>query len=562
MDRRQAVSLFAFVLTGCGGGGGGGASPPPPPGPPTPSPFGVSSTSPADGSAGAARTTAVTATFSADVAAAGITPANVQLLGPQGNVIPSDLSSAGSSVQVVPRSALPGDTRYTLRFAGALEDSTGRTLGAQVVSRFTTASQTWAASCMEVGTLPYFTGQTHPEVLALPSGGVMVAWHTRVSGADTVFFSHYTAETGVWSAPATIHVSQQLGGSMGPLSLAAYPGGDVVVFWSEGTGALVQGARYAVASGTWSSLGGIQVVPAFASATSPTVVVDSHENITLVVSTGNYVYATRFDVASGVWSMPERIDHPATNGYVLSLRVAVDASDVVVAAWIQEVDPAGRAVYVARFDPVAGTWGAAQLAGTNVMQYMAMAVDAAGAITVAWATGASLLASPALWSSRWAPGQAQWSPQVRLDIESAMGVGAPAIAADPAGCVTVAWVQGGAPRAARFNPASNAGWSAPLLLGSQFIPGAPTLGLVADLVGNLTLTLTESQNQPMALRYSATSGQWQPGVPVGALSSGDPIFSNDPVAAVDGAGNVTLAWFAWNRLSGAEKYVVSVNRLQ
>ena len=166
----------------------------------------------------------------------------------------------------------------------------------------------------------------------------------------------------------------------------------------------IEGARYTASSDTWSSLGTVQVVPAFSSVSAATAVVDSHGNITVAAGTGTSLYAVRWNAASSAWSLPGRIDHPVAISYLLSLRVAVDALDVVVAAWIQEDDDAGRSVYVARYDPVVGAWGTAQRAGTGAMQYMAMAIDTAGAITVAWATGVSLSSSPTLWSSRWLPG--------------------------------------------------------------------------------------------------------------------------------------------------------------
>jgi hypothetical protein len=503
----------------------------------------------------------VTAAFSAQIAADSITPVNVQLLGPEGNVMDCHLSAIGSSVQIIPNASLPGDTRFTLHLDSAIADATGRALGATALPSFRTAYQAWAASASDVGTLSSLTSQTRPWAVALPSGDVMVAWHSMLAGGDTVFASRYSTKMGSWSAPAAVYASTQFG-ALGPLSIAACPNDDVVLFWIEWISGYpqIEGARYTASSDTWNSLGTIQVVPAFNSVSGTTAVVDSHGNITVAAGTGDSLYAVRWDAASSTWSVPQRIDHPVAIGYLLSPRVTVDAFDVVVAAWIQEDDDPGRSVYVARYDPAVGTWGAAQRAGTGAMQYMAMAVDSAGAITVAWATGVSLSSSPTLWSSRWLPGQQQWSAQVRLDSDSVFGVGAPALVADAAGYVTASWMQDGTPRAARY--ASGTGWSIPQQLSNRFTGGTTELVLVADIAGNLTLTLTEVQSQPMALRYSATDSQWQLAVPVGAPSAGTAVFANDPIAVVDRAGNVTLAWMGWNTVSGAATYVVSVNRLQ
>jgi hypothetical protein len=472
-------------------------------------------------------------------------------------VMDCDVSAVDRSVQIIPRASLPGDTRFTLHLDSAIADATGRKLGAPALSSFRTASQTWAATVTDVGTLSSYTGQTHPWAVALPSGDVMVAWHIGVAGSDTVFASRYSIKSGSWSAPVTVYTGAQFG-ALGPLSIAACPNDDVVLIWSEST--QIEGVRYTASSDSWSSSGAIQVVPAFSSVSGATVVVDSHGNITVAAGTGTSLHAVRWNASSSAWSLPQRIDHPVAIGYLLSLRVAVNALDVVVAAWIQEDDDTGRSVYVARYDPVVGAWGTAQRAGTGAMQYMAMAVDTAGAITVAWATGATFSSSPTLWSSRWVPGQQQWSAQVRLDSDSVFGVGAPVLVADAAGYVTASWMQDGTPRAARY--ASGTGWSIPQQLSSRLTGGSTELALVGDIAGNLTLTLTEAQSQPMALRYSATESQWQPAVPVGGPSAGTAVFANDPIAAVDRAGNVTLAWMAWNTVNGAATYVVSVNRLQ
>lgn len=567
MDRRQVASLFALVLTGCGGGGGGGESPtpappqsPPPPPPPSSS-FSVSSINPADGSTDVDRTTALTAGFSAAVNPTSITPATVQLLGPEGNRIACDLSSAGSSVQAVPGAALPGDTRFTLLLGSLIADAAGRTLPAPVQASFTTASQAWTTTA-NVGTLTHYTALTQPTAVATPSGDVVLAWHFALAGADTVFASRYSVQTGTWSAPATVHAGVPFGSALGSLSLAACRNDDVLLFWHDRSSLKAQGARQAASSGTWSSLGSIDTVPPFiGAASSPAVAVDSQGNITLVTSSGAALYAVRFDEAGSAWSPPQRIDHPVDIGYLLSLQVAVDASDAVVAAWIQQDDTVGRSVYVARYDPAAAGWGAAQRAGTNAQQYMALAVDGAGAITVAWATGAGLTSEATLWSSRWSAEPGQWSTPLRLDSSPVSVTGAPVLASDAAGFVTAAWMQNGAPQAARYDPASG-GWSAPSPLSTQLTGGISLLGIVADVAGNVTLALTEGQNQPTAIRYSATQGQWLAGTPVGAPASGTAVFANDPVAVVDGTGNVTLAWFAWNRVTGVDSFVVSAARLQ
>lgn len=572
MDRRRATLLFAFVLAGCGGGGSsdstappsGSVPPPVTPPPPAPAPaFAVTAFSPADGSTGAPRTVAPTVTFNAEVGSASVTPANARLLGPEGNAIACALSSVGGTLSVTPKVALPGGTHFTLELASAVSDTAGRTLVTSTRAGFDTVAQAWGAAAIEVGAMSSITAQTYPCAVALPSGNVMLVWHQGFAGADTIFASRHDARAGTWSTPAAIYSNPQAG-ALGPLSLAASPNDDVVLSWTVLSGGMWQAqvARHAASSDSWALWAPAESVPPYESAMGPVAVVDSQGRIALLTSTARALYAIHFDAALAQWSAPQRIDHPVTNGYLLSLRVAVDDADTIVAAWIQQDDNTfGRSVYVARYDSSARSWGTAQRAGTDAMQYMDMAIDGSGAITVVWATASTFSAGPMLWSSRCASASADWSPRVRLDADSTFGAGAPVVVGDMAGYVTAAWMQGGTPLVARYDPTSNRGWSAPVQITDTFMSGAPDIAMVADVAGNLTLTLTQSPNLPTAFRYSASEGRWLAGVVVGAVSSGVPVFANDPISVIDRAGDVTLAWYAWNRLSGVERYVVSVNRL-
>lgn len=574
MRRRDAVWSLVFMLAACGGGGGGGddgtagpppVPPPPPPAPPppAPAPFALAAADPSDGSAGVARDAVLEAGFNADVDAGTISSASVEVFGPEGNLLAFDLDVNGATVIAAARLPLPGHTGYTLRIDASVADTQGRTLGRDERIRFTTAAQAWAPTAVDVGNMPDHTGKTFPNIVALSSGGAMLV--SRIVGGigSSLAASRRDAATGTWSPLVVVRESDPAFANLGPPSLVAGPDGDALLFWTEqdAAGWKVVGARCAASSDTWTAIDGIpDVQPAFI-AGMPIAAMDSRGNTTLLLQDVRSMYATRLDAGTGVWSVPQRIDIPATSSYLLSVRISVDAQDAVVAAWIQEIDGRGREVCVSRQAPDSATWSAAEAVGPSAMQYMAMGVDEQGEVTLAWASPTLIVEPSHLWVTQGRPGQGAWTSPQRLDTDSVFGVGVPALAVGGAGSATVAWEQDGQIRVARRAAGGGAPWG-----NATAVVGPATTGvdiaLVADVAGNVTLALTEQQNRVTARRYDATQGNWSAGRNVGALASGEPVFANDPVAAVDRSGNVTLAWFAWNREGGFERYVVSANQLR
>ncbi|HEY9101654.1 Ig-like domain-containing protein, partial [Chitinimonas sp.] len=123
--KHLAVLVMTLGLAACGGGGGDSSATTPPA-----APFTVSSTLPAAGATGVARNGTVTVTFSTAVNAASVSSSSVQLLGPLGNVIPSQAVANGTTLTITPTAkALPGDTQYTVKLASTLADTMGRQLG-------------------------------------------------------------------------------------------------------------------------------------------------------------------------------------------------------------------------------------------------------------------------------------------------------------------------------------------------------------------------------------------------------------------------------------------------
>lgn len=572
MRRRDAVWSLVFMLAACGGGGGDGAAgpapvpppTPPAPPPPAPAPFALVATDPADGSAGVARDAALEARFNADLDAGTITSTQVELLGPEGNAFACDLDVDAAALVVTARLPLPGRTGYTLRIDAAVADAQGRALGREGRIGFTTSAQSWSSTAVDVGSLPDHVGKTFPQLVSFSSGGAMLVWRIAGGIGSSLVASRRDAATGIWSLPVIVRESDPAFLDLGPPSLVAGPDGDALLFWDEhdATGWRVAGARCSASTGTWTAIDGIPVAqPASFIARNPIAASDSRGNVTLLMQEVRSLYATRLDAGTGAWSTPQRIDIPAASSYLLTMRIAVDAQDAVVAAWIQEIDGRGREVCVSRQAPDGAAWSVTEAVGPSAGQYMSMGLDGQGQVTVAWATP-TLIAEPShLWVTHGRPGEGAWSPPLRLDTDSIFGVGVPVLVVGGAGAVTVAWEQDGQVRVARRAAEAGAPWGSAVAVGGSATTGVD-LALVADVAGNVTLAMTERQNRVTAWRYDATQASWSAGRNVGVLASGEPVFANDPVAAVDASGNVTLGWFAWNRVGGFERYVVSANQLR
>jgi len=502
----------------------------------------------------------LSAAFNAELAPATVTAGNIRLLGPQGNVIASTVSASGTSLQAQPAAALPGDTTYALVLDSTIADTAGRTLGTAARASFTTAAQSWSTAATAIGDQVHFTADTYPEVAALADSGAMVAWRGGQNVNQTVSVSRYEPVNGTWTAPFIIFTAADPGDFLTDLSLAPCANGDVLLL--IGT-ALLPGSvtlyRHAASTATWGAPTTVQVQPNAMSGSSTRGISDSRGTVTIIASDGATLYATRQDAATSAWSAPQRIDKPSTSPFLLAPRLALDGADGVVAAWIEETDGNSRGVWVARFDPSAGSWGEATSPGPGAMQYMDIAVSATGETTVAWTTGQSFSAYPSVWSSRWTPQQPQWTPPVRLDANIA-GSGAPSLAVDGAGAVMAVW--GGSGIAwARFDPAGS-GWSSPASLPeSNGFTGS--IGLVADVAGNVVLSCLDGQtNGAAATRFSVDTGRWEAVATLTPPSGMSSVFANSPVAAIDAGGDVTLAWYAWNRQDANDRFIVSVNRLQ
>lgn len=574
--------LLAAGLSACGGGGGGSSSPPPPPAPPPA--FALASAVPADAASGVARDAAITATFNAALDTASVTPANVTLTGPGNIAVPATLAvTGGSTVEVKPKAgALPADTTYTLSLAAAIKDGAGRTLPQAVTRSFSTAAAHWSATAGELAPYPRFILGLKPAVLTDAAGRTTAAWVVSDDvNASQLYAARLDAMNGTWSTPTLVatggsHVSIQ------DVALAPGPGGDVFLTWDlyssvDASGLKFQFSRLSAGGGGWSAPVDIRTEAERGMVSGvPVTVGDAAGNLTLLYGSTFSLYATRLDARTNTWSDARAIEHPYGPNHVHGARAGADAQGNIVATWLQIDDDGGDAIYAARYDAATAQWAAAlrvsaiapRAVGTS--QALELVVDDAGVATVAWSVSVAGGGST-LWASRLDAQGRAWSPAVRLDRADPAAPTAerPLLVADRAGTVTAVWDQGilrGAVwdstlRSARWAPGA-ADWSAYTTLAPASTPLVFLhQTLRCDPAGNLLL-FGDNATQSLAMRYHATTGQWQPAVPFSTPASGTTTFMSTAGVGMDGAGNAVAVWLAQKQLATGLQSGMAFNRLR
>lgn len=159
----------------------------------------------------------------------------------------------------------------------------------------------------------------------------------------------------------------------------------------------------------------------------------------------------------------------------------------------------------------------------------------AAAIAAGWLT---LAAIPVAAQRGWTPAE--------IVSGISTGLGRPAIAVDAAGAVTVAWADGATPttliRAARRAP--GASWTPAVTLGSS--PGGADLAVAASADGGALVVWTAGDGGVYASRLTGSSGTWTPQTVAGPRPG---VFAHAPALAVDGHGNAHALW----HLDGVER---------
>ncbi|OYV28754.1 MAG: hypothetical protein B7Z79_12140 [Thiomonas sp. 20-64-9] len=427
--------------------------------------------------------------FATPAAAAGQTADRLQLLSPLGLPVPGVVKTAGDLAVFEPAVPLSGCTTYTLQLAAPAQRSV-----------FTTACGPWSAPVQIDGArtarsvdLPV----SGVQVAAAGDGGFVAVWFQDDVGRRAILASRFNADTQTWSPPQPIDLHGPQAGASSIPAIAADPQGRITVAWFQ--------------------------------------LVDGRDAIFATQSLG------------GTWTPPQRLDAPALPGNATNPQLAADAAGNVTVVW-QQPDGRHTGIYAAHWVSAQRRWLAARRLdrlSTNAYSPVVGATPG-GCVVAAWQQGPS--GREAVYAAALQTSGAVWSAPTRLSAKGASAT-SPALATTPQGAVVAAWTQGrGASRriAVRLRPGGSVQpWGAAQVLQSPAFTGpALSPALAADAAGHVTLAW-EQQNSGqreaiLAARLQISSRNW-----TSPRQIDNPTLrsAGSPVLAVDAAGNVYCAWY-------------------
>lgn len=247
-------------------------------------------------------------------------------------------------------------------------------------------------------------------------------------------------------------------------------------------------------------------------------------------------------LSGAVWGAPQALGsgpaHPLEG-----LRIAANATGDAVATWTDQVN-GNYVVDLARYANGAWSPGVAITDPSQVNSSPRAVVDDAGVVTVAWWSGDIWHGQSVTLTVMRSSGSGWGAP---VSIVTGNAVGAPAMAVDAQGVVTLAWVQLdtiGASTATSIQASRFSGgtWSAPETLAPRAVTGISPPRAAADSTGNVFVTWSRG-DAPAIVANAAVfaGGRWSVSTVSGA---GEEAWN--PHIAAGGAG-ATVMW-----ASGAE----------
>ncbi len=359
-----------------------------------------------------------------------------------------------------------------------------------VDSAFKTPGGSWSAP------VPVSDGTNDaedPRVVVDAAGDTVATWLEDTGPAQVLRYSTRTA-TGPWSATDDVSVPDD-GSSTDHYDLTITPSGQATAAWEFShiaDGHMVQSA-VRPAGGTFGdpvriSAAGITItgVPSVAVNANGVAIVAWHQDI----GTEQVKSATR--AATGVWSGVQSVS--AAGGWNLDPDVVIDAAGTSTAVWVrnQSMQP-GKIQFSTR--PAGGTWSAPQDLDTPTIGYEspALAIDPSGRITAAYVVN-NPSGNDSISATTRAPGGAWTAPVPLSSLPSGTNGRSPDVAMDDAGQAVVAWL-------------GNAG--------AEELAQVRALDTQGPLPAGLSIPASATAGQPAAFSWAATDA-WS-AVPVGRV---------------------------------------------
>jgi hypothetical protein len=289
------------------------------------------------------------------------------------------------------------------------------------------------------------TGEQYkPSVAIDGNNNAYAAWVDQRNGRPDIYFSKRSASTGLWSANVRINSVTNYNSQDTP-SIAVSPGGDAIALWSRVANNKINiwSARLPAGASTWGPE--IKVTSDQALGKQSPDVTFGTNGVAYAVwmqpAVGNAdIWFASLPAGSSTWSANSKISDDPGTAFQGPAEVGVDGTGNVVAVWNDwRTTPHQLRV---RRRSAAGTWAPSVVLASDGGNSPAISVRTDGQAYLAWHDGDFNTLYPRLWGIRYDPVAGTWSAAERIDSNDANhGAKNPSVALDGSKTVVV-WDNG------------------------------------------------------------------------------------------------------------------------
>ncbi|WP_051849388.1 hypothetical protein [Thiomonas sp. FB-Cd] len=390
------------------------------------------------------------------------------------------------------------------------------------------------------------------EVVAGKQGRAVAAWFQSDGQRNAIFASRYAAQTDFWSTPQAIDLSG--GGAADVPALVADGQGRVTATWFQ-----TLGGRTAIFACRLDAGGGCPAPVRLddpgvrGNATNPQLAADDLGNVVAVWQQpdGHHtaIFAARWAQAQQRWRPAQALDRSPANAY--DVVIAAMGGGGFLSAW-EQGKRGHEAIWASTLPSPTASWSAPRRISPAAVRALhpTLAMDPRGGAAVAWVQGigrARRIAATRLDASS----QHERPAAVMTSAAFPGAALAPALAVDAAGNITLAWEQADAQGRDAILVSHMDGitrhWNAAVRIDDARLASAGNPVLAVDPAGNVTCAWYQDSAHGMqiqAARLDPESKRW-----AAAVELSDPrrtIQASLPALAVDSAGSVTVVWQQYN----------------
>jgi len=314
----------------------------------------------------------------------------------------------------------------------------------------------------------------------------------------------------------------------------------------------------------------------------PTIAVDGAGNVHVTweditdysgSGTDYDIFYKRWNASSSTWTTTEVVSTESTDTSGSGM-IAVDGARNVHMAWHDYTNYDGSGtdldIFYKRWNATSSSWTTTEVVSTESTGFSAfptIAMDSTGNAHVAWYDITNYGGSGTdydIFYKRWNATSSTWTTTEVVSTESTGSSITPTIAVDGTGNIHVVWYDmtnyGGSGTDydifyKRWNATSST-WTTTEVVSTESTSYSYSSTIAVDSVGNVQVAWEDMTNYGGSgtdedifyKRWNATSNTWATTEVVSTESTGD---SNSPTIAVDGAGNVHVAWYDITNYGGS-----------